>query len=123
MDDSELPWYELIDRKDEFLEMLKVIHRDDSQKPDPLNRELVEVFNFQAQLIEAPVEKVKIYLKKLQDYEFVIKAKLGNRKEEWLHVDGIKQERHEIIRMETVFHITCVTDLFQPPYCKEVPLL
>ena len=116
MENKESSWYELVERKAEFIEIIRVLQKDETQ-----NSQNEASYEFRSQLVESPIEKITIFIKQFGNYEFLIKAKLGNRTEQWIHVDGIQQERDELMKDREVFHITSVCDLFRPLNCKEVP--
>lgn len=60
---------------------------------------------------------VQIRLKKIGNWEYHVTCSIGNHEEDnWIHVDGIKEERDALIKEgisdHPVFEIDCVSDLF-----------
>ena len=123
--DARLGWFELVERKEEFLDIIRVLNRYYAMNPSADHPN--DSFRFREKMLASPLDEVKIYMKRFGDYEFLITVKLHDGKKErvesWIHVDGIQQERDEL-EQETqrkkknpVFNITCVSDLFSSS-CK-----
>ncbi|MEM7182211.1 MAG: hypothetical protein AAF518_14950 [Spirochaetota bacterium] len=116
--DARLGWFELVDRKEEFLDIIRVLNRYYAMNPSTDHPN--DSFRFREKMLASPREEVKIYMKRFGEYEFLITVKINDGKKEsvesWIHVDGIQQERDELDqesqKSNPVFTITCISDLF-----------
>ncbi|MCB1193465.1 MAG: hypothetical protein H7A23_17890 [Leptospiraceae bacterium] len=117
-------WYELVFRKEDFLHIINVLNRYYDMYP-PKNHPS-DSHRFREDLTKTPVNSIRIFLKKFGDYEFLISAEIlesdSKRMDSWIHVDGIKQERHDLenkgVYDHPVFEIVCLTDLYEDSCVK-----
>lgn len=116
-------WYELIAKKGEFQDILKILNRFYEQLPD---EEPNPTRQFREKILNADPENLRIFFKKFGLYEFIvaaeIKEKEGIQSDSWIHIDGIAQERAELSKIgltgHPIFSITCISDLFNSA-CKK----
>lgn len=123
-------WKELKTNKTEFQKIVSVLNRFYNQNPEYSPKSESQVFR--EEFAVANQENVRIYLQKFGKYEYLVAAEIStgneNKKETWIHIDGIQQEREEFKKKgekdHPVFHLTCLTDLYKisekcetPPVC------
>lgn len=73
-------------------------------------------------------ESFRVYLKRFGNYEYLVTAEIieGNssRMDSWIHVDGIKQERDELLSQGNLSHpvhaVISLSDLYSGA-CEETP--
>jgi hypothetical protein len=114
-------WYELTGRKEDFLHIVRIVNLYYSTNTSRVKP--TESYLFRERFARTSTDKVSIYIKKIGTYEFLIQAaiaadeNLRGESDVWLHVDGIKQERDELVEKgvteHPVFSIVCMTDLFE----------
>lgn len=101
------------DQKTKFIEILRILVRyyemvqDSNQMKD---------FQFRKELVEMPIDSFQIEVKKIGDYEFNVKVIVGDKVVEWVHIDGIMEERNRLKESNNldhpVFRIVCLTDIY-----------
>lgn len=112
-------WFELVERKDEFLDIIRILNRYYSMHPPTHHPS--DAYLFREKMIQCSRDMLRIYLKNFGEYEFLVTVKIidDNREqmESWIHVDGIMQERDQLLQegksKHPVHNIICITDLFQ----------
>ncbi|MEI7014644.1 LIC_13246 family protein [Leptospira licerasiae] len=87
---------------------------------------LDETWVFKKRLVESANPLVAI--KKFGDYEYLVFAKIKDKYNSWIHIDGIQMERIELEKIGTlkhdVFNILNMTDIYIKhcePYSGEIP--
>ena len=85
-----------------------------------------ETWIFKKKLVESANPLVAI--KKFGDYEYLVLAKVKDKYNSWIHIDGIQMERIELEKIGTlkhdVFNILNMTDIYTKycePYLGEIP--
>jgi hypothetical protein len=110
---------ELVKGKEDFLHIVKVLNNYYNMY-QPKNHPS-ESHQFRENLTRTPLSKLRVFLKKFGDYEFLVSAEIiekeNKRKDSWIHVDGIKQERNDMEKKgnydHPVFGMVCLTDLYE----------
>jgi hypothetical protein len=96
----------------DFLHIVKVINR---YYDNPKEKQS-EGFLFRKSLVEKQSDDMTIDIRKIGEYEFLIECNNFGVKEVWLHVDGIQQERDDLLKKEIVknpiFDIVAMTDVY-----------
>lgn len=118
-------WFELIREKEEFKKIVNILNRYYNLNPSKNHPSPAHLFR--EEVAQTPNDKLRIFLKKFGDYEFLIvveiNSKSGNKMDSWIHIDGISQERAELknrdIKNHPVFRIISIEDLYKRS-CKEV---
>lgn len=84
-----------------------------------------ETWIFKKRLVESANPLVAI--KKFGDYEYLVFAKIQDKYNSWIHIDGIQLERIELEKIGTqehdVFNILNMTDIYTnhcEPYAGEI---
>ncbi|MCE9499807.1 MAG: hypothetical protein K8R21_04820 [Leptospira sp.] len=111
-------WKELVSRKEDFLNIIKVLNRYYDAHP-PKNYP-TESHKFRENLLKSDVNSFRIFLKQFGEFEFMVSGQINSRSgkqfDSWIHVDGISHERKTMqekgIMNHPVFEIVCLTDLF-----------
>lgn len=71
---------------------------------------------FREKLEKTTASETVVSLSKINKYDYHIKASIGDENAEWVHVDGIQEERDQLaeknITEHPVYNITCLTDLY-----------
>ena len=71
---------------------------------------------FRQKIVEAPASKLTISLSQNDKYTYTVQATYLQETYEWIHIDGIQEERDQFQEKEItdhpVFQITCLTDLY-----------
>ncbi|MDZ4726008.1 MAG: hypothetical protein SH817_07615 [Leptospira sp.] len=109
-------WKELVERKDEFLHILRILnhyYESGAKIKNPL-------YQFRKDLVELPPKSIRIFLASIGKFEYFVQASktpdLENR-ESWVHIDGISEERMRLRELgnldHPVFSITCLGDLYE----------
>jgi len=114
---QEAKWHELIKQKDKFIEIIRVLNRFYQMHPAIIKTNSTQLFR--EEIVEiAPVD-LRICIRKIGNYEYLIKVIIleTGKQESWIHVDGIQQERDELLQDGKTAHpvhgITNLTDLFK----------
>lgn len=106
-------------QKEKFIEIVRILNRYYDLRPNVV---LTPAMAFRKALESMPMEDFKIEVIKLRkkkggQYQYQINAIVGEQKESWIHIDGIKEQRDQLekagIVAHPVFDITCLTDLYQ----------
>ncbi len=112
----ESEWKELVERKDEFLHILRILNHYYETKGQTES----QLYQFRRDLVDRSPESIRIFLSQIGTYEYFVQASLSlgtDAMETWVHIDGIAEERdrlREIGNLEhPVFSITCLGDLMQ----------
>lgn len=115
-DNQGADWIELMERKDEFLHILRILNHYYEMQSQTKNH----LYEFRRQLVDSPPQKIQIFLSKIGKYEYFVKASLASGSgdfETWVHIDGIAEERDNLKVIgkidHPVFSITCLTDLYE----------
>lgn len=118
-------WYELIQEKEEFKNIVRILNR--YYNINPPNNHPSNAHTFREDIVQANLDDLRIFLKKFGNYEFLIVVEIsspkGVRMDSWIHIDGVSQER--IVMKEKgkldhpVFRIVSMEDLFLS-HCKPV---
>lgn len=71
---------------------------------------------FREKIVEVPASKLTISLSQNDTYTYTVHATYLHETYQWIHIDGIQEERDELqekrITTHPVFQITCLTDLY-----------
>ena len=121
-------WKELKVKKNEFQQIVSILNKFYSRNME--EPEKSESFLFREEFTKASEENIKIYFQKFGNYEFLVTAEIlsekGSKKETWIHIDGIQEEREELLRAgkqnHPIFQLTCVTDLYELSEKCEAPI-
>ncbi len=109
-------WYEIVDRKDDFQEILQLLVQFDEntgryRRRDPQNHFLRKA------CAVAPVECLRIFVQRLDQSVYYLVLRLdspgGHEVTGYIHEDGIYQERNTAPADHPVHTIPCLTDLFE----------
>ena len=111
-------WKELKNRKGDFVEIIKILNRFYCLSP---GEEKSPSVNFREEICESKLNDLSIFIQKFGDYEFLIKVIISkgksDKQDSWIHIDGIQQEREELLRSgikeHPVFQLICITDLYK----------
>lgn len=113
MDGIEGDWKEISKVEDvkKFQNILGVLNRYYTQFSEKSSTQI-----FRELIASSSPEAVKLSLKKFGEYEYLIKAEVGDKSESWIHIDGIAEERKTHASNNNLYHpvfeITCLTDIF-----------
>lgn len=120
---AENEWKQLAETdKPEFQNILGILNRYYSQfsKDKEETQSFLPPVKFRKDVEKSKPEEVSIYLKKFGKYEFLVYVEISGdkpRKDSWIHIDGVQQERDDFlkkgIKTHPVFEITCLEDLYQ----------
>jgi|JI8StandDraft_1071087.scaffolds.fasta_scaffold151504_1 hypothetical protein len=124
-------WMELNENKLEFLHILRVLNRYyEAKGAQSLNNTSHE---FRKELTEKKESDFQVFLKKFGDFEFLVHAKIGQKPSQksdtWIHIDGIAEEREQLIKSgitdHPIFSIVGLRDLYlnhsHPCDLKDLP--
>jgi len=76
-------------------------------------------FLFRKQVSEINLNELTVNIKRLSDFEYLITCKIKGIKEpeSWIHVDGIEQERFELMNKgvtdSPIFNVISMTDIYR----------
>ncbi len=110
-------WRELKIRKPEFQELVRILNRFYSQSLDYVKS---PSFQFREELCLQNPDDLGIFVQKFGTYEFLIyvtiKSGDSEKKDSWIHIDGVRQERDELLKIgknnHPVFQLVCMSDLY-----------
>lgn len=100
----------------EFQKILGVLNRYynifSSKDKEPKSNSVL----FREKLEKTTPSQAVVSLSKINKYSYIVRASIGDESAEWVHVDGIQEERDELaeknITEHPVYNITCLTDLY-----------
>lgn len=118
-------WRELKTQKSEFQEMVVALNRFYSLHLHYVN---TDTFQFRKEICTTTPDNLEIFLQKFGEYEYLIyvtiKSGENTKKDSWIHIDGIKQERDELLKTgnntHNVFELICLSDLYDVSEKAEV---
>lgn len=124
-------WMELNESKSEFQHILRVLNRyyeaRDAQSLKNTSHE------FRKELSEKKESEFQVFLKKFGEFEFLVHAKIGKKplqkSDTWIHIDGIAEEREQLLKSgitdHPIFSIVGLRDLYlnhsHPSKIKDLP--
>lgn len=116
-------WFELVENKEAFYQILNVLARYYKQFDSNKQRGnfVSESQNFRDDLISSPPDKIRAFFQRFNQFEYLIYAEIHKdnniRSDYWIHIDGILEEREEQKKIHNqkhpAFSIVCLTDLFE----------
>lgn len=98
----------------EFQKILGVLNRyyNTFSSKEPKSNSVL----FREKLEKTIPSEAIVSLSKINKYDYHIKASIGEENVEWVHIDGIQEERDQLaeknITEHPVYNITCLTDLY-----------
>jgi sarcosine oxidase delta subunit len=95
------------ENREKFIRILKVLNRFYESTNEGKGKDL----NNRIELSNSDISEFEI--QKFEKYKFICSGKIGEKKTEWIHIDGIQEER-DLIKAEDhpVFHIECLSDIY-----------
>ncbi len=124
-DEDSGPWMELVSRKEDFQEILRLLV-DFDERTDRYNRYgEPEMHYLRRALAAARPENLRVYFCDMGAFMYYIVAELHNGGSHlatgWVHEDGIYVERdNHRDRRHPVHEIVCVTDLYRSKHLRRV---
>lgn len=93
----------------EFQKILKAIITFENKNPS-INTE------FRKNIVASDPKEFLVEVSHLEEYEFLVRCTLNGLTQEWIHLDGIAEEREFFrqkgIHSHPVFDLVCMSDLY-----------
>ena len=95
------------DQRDKFFHILKILnHYYTMQKIKSADQD------FRIRITEDQ-ENTQVEMQQIGTYEFQITATNQGETKEWIHMDGIQEEREKLPKDHPVHFIVCMTDIYE----------
>jgi hypothetical protein len=110
-------WREVVDRKQDFLRILKLLVDFDEKTGLAHKYPAPEAHYIRHAIAVANPETTRIFLRRLKSFVYVVVAEhvstAGMLVCTYVHEDGIRRERETAAQDHPVHKIVCLTDLFE----------
>ncbi|EOQ90239.1 hypothetical protein LEP1GSC202_0518 [Leptospira yanagawae serovar Saopaulo str. Sao Paulo = ATCC 700523] len=115
MTEKDLEWRELVNKKEEFLHILRILNHYYEMRGETKSKQ----FGFRRQLADSDPNRVQIFFAKIGNFEYQVACRIlpNEDTETWIHIDGIAEERERLLTIgnteHPVFSLVCLGDLFK----------